>query len=157
MVAREQQPAFGLVQDDVRGRVAGGLVHLPVAEVGLHLHARQQLSVGHHDLGDPELLAAARLLVRGERLGRHAGLARDLEAPLEGALRVLGRLGHVLVVRMHPELGPGALHDGRGLAVVVRVSVRADHEAHVLRSQAGLVERELELSHRAGLVEACVH
>ena len=105
----------------------------------------------------PNLWPLRASLVRGERVGRHAGLARDLEAPLEGALRVLGRLRHVLVVRVHPELGAGALHDRRGLAVVVGVRVRADHEAHVLHAQAGLVERELELAHRAGLVEAGVH
>ena len=49
VVAREQQPPVGLVQDDVRGRVAGRLVHLPAAQVGVHLHAGQQVAVRQHD------------------------------------------------------------------------------------------------------------
>ena len=105
----------------------------------------------------PKLWRAARLLVGGERVRRHAGLARDLEAPLEGALRILGRLRHVLVVRVHPELGAGALHDRRRLAVVIGVRVRADHQPHVLHAQARLVQRELELAHRTRLVEAGIH
>ena len=47
---------------------------------------------------------------------------------------------------------PGALADRRRLAAVVDVRVRADDEPHVLEPQPGLVERALEVGHRAGLV-----
>ena len=45
---------------------------------------------------------------------------------------------------------------GAGLAVVVRVRVCADDEPDVLDAQARLVERPLELAHRAWLVDAGV-
>ena len=51
VVAGDQQPALGLVQDDVRGRVAGRLVHLPGAEVGLDLDPGDELAVGRRRVG----------------------------------------------------------------------------------------------------------
>ena len=73
------------------------------------------------------------------------------------ALGILRRAGHVLVVRVHPQLAAGGLDDRRGQAVVVGVRVRADEQAHVLEPQPGLVERALELAERPGLVHARVH
>ena len=105
VVARQQQPALGLVEDHVRGRVAGRLVDLPGAEVGLHLHARQQVAVGHHELGDPEALPA--------RAPRLASASASAGTPLwratskrrsKRALGILRRPGHVRVVGVHPEL-----------------------------------------------------
>ena len=89
----------------------------------------------------------------GQPVGRHAALARHLEAPLEGALGILRRPRHVRVVGVHPQLAAGALDDRRGQAVVVRVGVGADQQPHVLEPQPGLVERALELAQRARLVQ----
>ena len=44
VVAGDQQTALGLVEADVRGRVAGRLDHLPVAEVGVDGVALGQLA-----------------------------------------------------------------------------------------------------------------
>ena len=140
----------------MRGRVARRLVHLPRAEVRLDLDAGQEVARRLHDLGDAVVASAASLAELLERRGRHAALAGDLEAALEGLVGVGGRLRHVLVVRVHPELAAGRLHDRRGLAVVVGVGVRADDQPDVLEPQAGLAERELELAHRARLVDAGV-
>jgi hypothetical protein len=58
----------------------------------------------------------------------------------------------VRVVRVHPDLAAGARGDRRRLAAVVDVRVRADDQPHVLDLQARLVERALEVHHRARLV-----
>ena len=44
----EQEAALRLMQNDVRRSVAGRLVHLPGAHVGLDLHAGNELAVGRH-------------------------------------------------------------------------------------------------------------
>ena len=144
MVSGQQQPALGLVKADVRGCVARRLVHLPGAQVRLHLHARQELDRGQDHAGDPVPLAAARLRVRRQRAVGHARPARQLDAALEGGCRVGRRRRHVPVVRVHPQLAPRPLYDRRRLAVVVRVGVRADQEAHLLEREPGLVESQLE-------------
>ena len=46
VIAGDQHPALGLVQDDVRGRVARCLVDLPGADVGLDLDPRHELAIG---------------------------------------------------------------------------------------------------------------
>ena len=55
------------------------------------------------------------------------------------------------VVRVHPELAAGGVHDRPGEAVVVGVRMGADEQADVLEPQPGLVERALELSERPRL------
>ena len=156
VVARQDQAPVGLVEADVRGRVARRLVHLPRPEVGIDLHPVHQLAVRRHELGDADALAAARLPVALERRQRHPALGGNLDPPLQHPLRVLDRAGHVLVVRVHPQLTAGRLHDRGGQAVVVRVGVGAHQEAHVLQPQPRLVQRALELAERPGLVHAGV-
>ena len=91
VVAGDQQPALGLVEDDVRGRVAGRLVDLPGAEVGLDLDPGQQVAVGLDDRVDPGLVvAAARLAVALQRRRRDAALAGDLDPLLERRGGVVG-------------------------------------------------------------------
>jgi hypothetical protein len=58
VVAGDHQPALGLVQDDVRGGVAGGLVDLPGAVVGLDLDPGQQVAVGLDDRLDAGFVIA---------------------------------------------------------------------------------------------------
>ena len=68
VVAGDHQLALGLVQDDVRGRVAGRLVDLPGAEVGLHLDPGQQVAVGLDDRVDAVVVVVlAGLAVAFER------------------------------------------------------------------------------------------
>ena len=156
VVAGQQQPAPRLVEDHVRRRVAGRLVHLPGTEIGLDFHARQQRAVRQHDLGDAEAPAAALLLIALE-IGRgHAALTRYLDAALELPLGVARGLGHVFVIRVHPQLAAGGLDNRRGEPVVVGMGMRADEQAHVLEPEPGLIERALQLSHRPRLVQAGV-
>ena len=91
-----------------------------------------------------------RSIQRWTESARHAALVRDDDAPLERLLQIVVRV--VGVVAMHPDLAAGALGDRRRLAAVVDVGVRADDQPHVLDLQAGLVERPLEVRHRARLV-----
>ena len=134
--------------------MAGGVVDVPRAEVGLHHHTRHELALRHHDLHDAHALALARVLVLAQRLLRHSALARHLEPPLERALRVLGRARHVLVARVHPQLAARGLHDRRSKAVV---RVGADEQAHVLERQPRLGERLLEPAKPAGLRQPGIH
>ena len=90
----------------------------------------------------------------GRRRPEHR--AQDLEPARERLVGVLGGLGHVLVVGMHPQLAPGAVDDRRGLAVVVGVGVRADDELHVLHAQVDLRHRPLQVGEGSGLVHAGV-
>ena len=88
-----------------------------------------------------------------QRLLRHAALAGDLDAAGERLLgRLVGRACRCPWSGCSHTLAPGALADRRRLAAVVDVRVRADDQAHVLEPQPGLVERALEVGHRAGLV-----
>ena len=76
VVAGDQQLALGLVQDDVRGGVAGGLVDLPGAEVGLDLDPGQQVAVGLDDRVDPGVVVVAAGLavaLQRRRPGRRSG------------------------------------------------------------------------------------
>ena len=150
VVAGDEQPPVGLEETDVRGGVARGLVDLPGPEVAVDRHALDQVVVGLDERRDPEALPLALLGVATQRLLGHAGLARHLQAPGERGLGVLRRLGHVLVVRMHPQLAAGALEDGRGLAVVIGMGVRARQQAHVLELQVDLVQRALEVREEPG-------
>ena len=147
VIAGDHQPALGLVQDDVGGRVARGLVHLPGAEVGLHLHPRQEIAVGHPDRVDPGLLVAVPgLAVALQRRGRHAALAGDLEPLLQCRGGIVGEQPDVLPGGMHPQLAAGALGYRGRQPVVVGVGVGADEEADVLQPEAGLGEGEVELA-----------
>src|SRR5438067_389645 len=137
--------------------MAGGVVDVPRAEVGLHHHTRHELALRHHDLHDAHALALARVLVLAQRLLWHSALARHLEPALERALRVLGRARHVLVPRVHPELAPRGLHDRRSQAVVIGVRVGATDQAHVLQRQPGLAERLLEPAKPAWLRQPGIH
>jgi hypothetical protein len=56
------------------------------------------------------------------------------------------------VAAVHPDLAAGLLGDRRRLAAMVDVRVGADDQADVLDPQPRLVERALEVHHRAGLV-----
>ena len=62
----------------------------------------------------------------------------------------------MLVVGVRPHLAARAVGDRVRLAAVVGVGVGDDHEPHVLDLQADLVERALEVAHRARLVGAGV-
>ena len=121
----------------MRGRVPGRLVHLPAAEVGLDLDAGHQVAVGQHDLGDARSLAPCappgrpRAHSGGTPLWRATSSRRSSQRAGSSP-----RCGHVLVVRVHPQLAPGALDDRRRQAVVVGVRVGADHQPHVLHAQA---------------------
>src|SRR4051794_12933018 len=137
--------------------MAGRLVDVEGAEVGLHLHTRQQLAVGLHDPRDAERLALALLAVALKSLGRDAALARDLDPALELALRVLGGAPRVVEVRVHPELAAARVDDRSREPVVVGVRVRAHEQPHVLDPEAGLVEGALELLHRSRVADAGVH
>ena len=157
VVPRDQQPTLGLEQADVRGRVTGGLVHAPGAEIRVDDHPRQQRPIGLDRGGDPRFAVLGALgRVPAQRLLRNAALAGDLETPREGGVRVLRPGGHVLVIWMHPQLTAGALHDRGRLAVVVGMRVRTDDQTHVLDLQAAHRERPFELHDRARLVHAGV-
>ena len=145
VVAGDHQPALGLVQDDVRRRVAGRLVDLPGAEVGLHLDPRQQLAVGLDDRGDAVVVVFFAALAEAfQRRHRHAALPPHLDPLLERRFRVVGHQPHVPPGGMHPELAAGPLDDRRGEPVVVGVRVGADQQAHVLEPEAGLGEGDVE-------------
>ena len=59
VIAGDQHPALGLVQDDVRGARGRCLVDLPGADVGLDLDPRHELAIGVYGAGDARVLAAA--------------------------------------------------------------------------------------------------
>ena len=116
-----------------------------------------QVAVDDQLARDPLADRAPLLGPAPQRLLRHAGLARDLDAAGDRLLRRLVVGVQVPERRVHPDLRAGALADRRRLPAVVDVRVRADDEPHVLEPQPGLVERALEVRHRAGLVHAGVH
>ncbi len=155
MIAGDQQALLGLVQADVRRRVSGCLVDVEVTEIGLDPHARQQQAVRLDDARDGRTARAA-LAVAGQRGRWHAALASHLQAPLEQPLGLHDRACRVPVVRVHPQLAPGRVDDRAGLPVMVGVRVRADDQPHVLEAKPRLVERQLELAQRAGLVNSGV-
>ena len=141
MIAGDQHPALGLVQDDVRGRVARRLVDLPGADVGLDLDPRHELAIGGYGAGDARVLAAAGALVQLEARRRDAALTRDLDPPVEGAVLVVCERTHVLPGGMHPQLAAGGIEDRAREAVMVGVGVGGNEQAHVLDPRADLGER----------------
>ena len=151
VVAGDQQPALGLVEADVRRRVAGRLDHPPGAEVGLDRVALAQLAVDAQRARLTAPLTAAALDPALQGGSGDAALLGDLDAPRERLLGIAGG-GVVAVALVHPDLAAGALGDRRRLPAVVDVGVRADDQPDVLDLQAGPVERAFEVGHRAGLV-----
>ena len=156
VVAGDEQPAIGLVERDVRRRVARRLVHRPAPEVGVDLHSGQEVAVGLDDPGHAEALVAARLGEALQRLGRHAAGPRHLHAPAQPLVGVLGRPREVVVVGMHPQLAAGAVDDRRRLPVVVGVGVRTHDQPDVLEAQIDHRQRALEVGQRALVVVAGV-
>src|SRR5947209_3285340 len=148
VVAGDQQPALGLEEADVRRRVTRRLQNPPGAEVGPDLDALDERAVGLDDPRDAEALAAARLARRLDGGGWHPALQRDLQPPLQRGGRVGGRLRHVLVVGVHPQLAARAVDDRTGLAVVVGVRMGADEQPHVLDAQVDHVHRPFEVRER---------
>ena len=75
MVAGDQQALLGLVQADVRRRVAGRLDHLPGPGVGLDRHARDQVAVGaqRRPPGRSPPAAALRPALRAAPRARRSG------------------------------------------------------------------------------------
>ena len=155
VVAGDQQPALGLVQADVRGRVAGRLDHVPVAEVGLD---RDAVDAGRgRRAAGPTWPSPCSRRCSAQRRSGSSGTPlwrATSSAPRERRVGILGAGVQVLVARVHPELAAGALGDRARLAAVVDVRVRADEQADVLEPQADLLERALEVRHRARLVHA---
>src|SRR4051794_40966778 len=104
------------MEDDMGRGMAGGLNHLPGAEVGLDLDPRYELAVGLLENVDPGLAVAARLAVALQRRRRDPALPRHLDPRLERRLWIVGKQPHVLPVRVHPELAAGPLADRAGEA-----------------------------------------
>ncbi len=159
VIAGDQQPALGLVEAHVRGRVSRRLVRAKQRR-GRSRPSTPSTSARSGSItfampdGDPRRVA---LGVGRERRLRHAALAADLEPAGERGLADRRRSGRgVAVIGVHPQLAPGALDDRRRLAPVVGVGVRADEQPHVLEAEVDLVQRALELGERAGLVRAGV-
>ena len=148
MVAGDQQPLLGLVQADVRGRVAGCLDHLPGAGVGLDRDAGDEVAVSVQGPGLTGARAAPALRPAPQRLFRHATLQRDLERAVE-IRRVLGVQAPAGV---HPDLAPRPLGDRRRLPAVVDVGVGDDDELDVADPVARGAERPLEVAHRVPVV-----
>ena len=137
--------------------MARGLVNRPWAQIGIDGHALHQRPIGLDEPGDPEALALARPGVLAQRLLGHATLARHLQPASQCGLRILCRLGHVLMVGMHPQLASRPVDDRGRLAVVVGVGMGAHDQAHVLQTQAALVERPFQVGNRARLVHTRIH
>ena len=119
--------------------------------------ARKEVTVRKCHAGDARRVAPATLGPFPQWLERYAALTRDFDPALEGLLRVRNRPGHVLVVRVHPELAAGGLDDRSGEPIVIRVGVGADDQVDVREPVAGLSQRSLQLFERAGLVDPGVH
>jgi hypothetical protein len=157
VVARQQQPPLGLVQAHVRRRVAGRLDDLPLAEVRRDRRARHQLAIDDELPRHPGPRRAPLLRPAAERPLGHAGLAGDLDAARDRLLRRLVAGVQVPVGGVHPDLRAGSRAECRRLAAVVDVRVRTHDQPDVLGPEGGLVERPLQVCHRAGLVHARVH
>ena len=122
------------MQADVRGRVAGGLEHVPGPGVGLDRHARDQVAVAvqRARLAGPATAAALRPAL--ERIRGDAALERDLDR----AVDVRRVLGVQLPARVHPDLAAHALGQRRRLPAVIDVRVRDHDQPDVLDRVAGL-------------------
>ncbi len=117
----------------------------------------QQRPVGLDDRGDARFVIAAALgRIAAQGLLGDARLARDLQAPQQRRVGVLGPAPGVFVVGVHPQLAARALDDRGGLTVMVGVGVRADQQANVLQRKAAHRQRAFEMGERAGRVDAGV-
>ena len=116
--------------------MAGGLVDLPGAEVGLDLHPRQQVAVRIERPLDPGVGPAAVRLVALQRPPgtplRRATSRRRSRAASGSSIEP----ADVLPGGMDPQLAAGRLGDRRRQAAVVDVGVGADDQAHVGRSRS---------------------
>ena len=154
VVAGDQQPPLGLVQADVRGRVARAS-RGPARSRGRSRSRRRAAGRGRarrsarcrsrRCAGAPRRRPAA--AARGRRTG--GAISSRRSSASSGSV---GRVGHVPVVGVHPQLAARAVDDRGGLAVVVGVRVGADEQPHVLDLEVDLGERALEVGERAGLV-----
>ena len=133
VVAGDQQPLLGLVQADVRRRVAGRLDHLPGAGVGLDPSRRGR--------GPGRSTASPAWPVPWPRRSRPSAAAappaRRSAARPRSSVEV-GRAGVQLPGRMHPDLAAGALGDRRRLPAVVDVGVGDHDQLDVADPEAGL-------------------
>ena len=151
VVAGDQQALLGLVQADVRRRVAGGLDDLPGAGVGLDRDAGDEVAVGVQRARLARPLAAPLLGPALQRLLRHAAEQRDLDR--------LGR-GRAACAACSFQAGciqisqPGAVGDRRRLPAVVDVGVGDHDQLDVAQLVADVVERALEVAHRVAVVHA---
>src|SRR5438105_12032284 len=104
VVSGDEQPALGLEQADVGGRVAGGFVNHPAADVRFDLYSTHQVAIGLDRLRDPgrDLLHLLRIAAK-RRLG-NARLAAYLDPARKCALWIGGGLDRMSVVGMHPQL-----------------------------------------------------
>jgi MFS transporter, DHA2 family, multidrug resistance protein len=145
VVAGDQQLALGLVQDDMGRSVAGGLVHMPGAQIGLHLDPGEQVPIGlDYRVDAVVVILFAPLPEAFQRGHRDTALPPDLDPLLERRLRVVSHQAHVAPGRVHPELAAGALDDRRSQPVVVGVRMGADEQADVLQTETGLGEGDVE-------------
>ena len=146
VVARDQQPALGLVQ----ARRARARARASRGRATCRGRSRPRRRGGGR--GRPRAARtcrvprSARLLDPApQRRLRHAALARDLDPPRERRLRIArparsGARGAGASTARSP-----ARLDRRRLPAVVDVGVRADEQAHVLEPQPDLLERPLEV------------
>ena len=151
VVAGDQQPPLGLVQADVRRRVAGRLDDVstrPTSDSTTTPSTRSRSARSVAGLAGA--LPAAKLGPAAQRLLGHAALERDLDPAVEVGVRVQRPR------RVHPDLAARAFGEQRRLAAVIRVRVRDDDQPDVLDPVPDLVERALEMGHRARLVHAGV-
>ena len=152
VVAGDHQPALGLVEDDVRGGVAGGLVDLPGAEVGLDLDprdaARGRARRARRSRVSSSLRASLVALQGGHR---HAALAGDLDPPLQRRLRDRRRSSRTCSQRGCIQSShPAALDDRRRRARSGRRGRGCRRPAARRRAaEARLGERQVELAQPA--------
>ncbi len=117
VIAGDQQPALGLEQAHVRGRVPGRLVDGPGSEVGLDLDPSKQFTVWLDHARDARRQILDLVRQGADRRLRNAALTRDLEPASD---RLLGSVGAtVLEPPVHQELAPGPVADRSRLAPVV--------------------------------------
>ena len=156
VVAGDQKPALGLEEAHVRRGVAGGLVHDPVAQVGAHHDAVDEVARGFDDACEARFAGFPLGRIAFQRLRGDAALARDLEPPREHRVGILDHAVEQLVARVHPDLAFRQLGDHGRLPAVVGVRVRANDQADLADRDAAHRERALEVRQRVRLVHAGV-
>jgi len=122
-------------------RESGRASHRPSTDPGPSApHPREQRPVGSITPAIPDPVES-RSPHRRSRGSSGTPLCRAPSS--RGRARCLGPAPaeHVAVVRVHPQLAAGALHDRCRLTVVIRVGVRADEQAHVLEAEVAHRER----------------